>query len=1137
LKTSNLRMLSILLILAGALAIPRSADAQVALGSIFGIIKDPSGAAIPGAMVTVKNIGTAETRSVMSDGTGQYQVLQLPAGNYAITAQGQGFKTVELPQTALAVGQNARYDMNMEIGATNQTVTVTGEQQLIETTNAAVSSEVTNKQVLDLPLNGRSFVDLAELAPGVVYASGAIPGNGMSQGKGPKIAVNGANTWGNLWYLDGTLMNDNFQKTPGSVAGVTLGVDTIDEFKTYMSTNGAELGGIGGVIDAVTKSGTNSIHGDAFFFLRDKVFDTRDYFDPVTGPPPFVRKQFGGTVGGPVIKNKLFYFFGYEGFRQNSSANVQYQVPNFNEIQTASPIIKADVLPMWGSLLPTACTATTPCPNLTSYDLVPGIQPSPIREDYMSGRLDYNLSTTDTFFVRFTFDQAKGKIYTNTTYLPNFPEPQHTKAEYLTAGYTKVFTPNLVNRALFSYTRPVLDSDEGPTGALPPVSLPGLTSIYESISITGGPAIGANAIEPFINHTNEFQGSDDISYTKGKHTFKFGGNYIHYDVLTSDGDFNSGTWTFSSLPNFLAGIPNTFTFLAEGSGVQRDYLQWSMAGYFSDGWKMTPRITLTTGLRYEYASQPIDTQNRESYLPNPLLFPGPCTFVSNSPLGAPGVPYCPGTTPYNFVRGAFWPSSQDYRDFQPRIGLAWDVFGNGKTVVRPGFGIYDAMILEDFYDTFRYTYPDTVTGVIGPPTTSAMSAACFPAPITSTNAPVPGCPAPNLNGSSRIFVGPIKSPTMYRMSLNIAEQLGSNNSISVGYVGAQGRHLSRAGGNLNLAIPSTVNGQPVFPGYTTAAELNVAGCPSGGCTVAPNVTVVPATQGNCFTIGNNCAANPNFGGLTVQSFDGNSYYNSLQLSAEHRGARFLIQGSYVWSKCVDQGSSTHGSDFSTSAPLLYWANRTSPVNVGLCAFDVRNRFTTNLTYNLPGPTKGALGEVLGGWEVTTNLTLASGSPFTVNGAVPNSSAPYQLSPGGTIFAPTTFVTPGAYVSRVTGAPLILGNAAHFYNPAAIADPVPGYLGNLGRDVFPGPGIIFWNASIIKNFKVTESKALQFRVEAFNLPNHPNLAYPPSTTPFSFAKQANGVQLLTESATAGQVTSTIIPGQGARQLQLGLKLLF
>jgi hypothetical protein len=282
-------------------------------------------------------------------------------------------------------------------------------------------------------------------------------------------------------------------------------------------------------------------------------------------------------------------------------------------------------------------------------------------------------------------------------------------------------------------------------------------------------------------------------------------------------------------------------------------------------------------------------------------------------------------------------------------------------------------------------------------------------------------------------------------------------------------------------------------------------------------------------------ANPNFGGIIPQSFDGNSFYNSLQLSAQHRDKNFVMQASYVYSKCVDQGSATHGSDFSTSAPVIYFADRR--YNDALCAFDVRNRFTSNFTYDLPGPSTGVLGEIAGGWEITTNLTLANGGPFTVSGAVPNNSAPYQLTPGGTIYAATNFLTPGQFVNSVAGQQLILGNATHFFNPAAIANVTPGYLGGLGRDAFEGPGLIQWNASLVKTFKITESKQLEFRVEGFNVLNHTNLAYPPSATPFSFVKQSNGVQLLTESSTAGRVQSTIFPGQGARQIQLGLKLYF
>ncbi|MBV9503457.1 MAG: carboxypeptidase regulatory-like domain-containing protein [Acidobacteriia bacterium] len=1132
-----------------ALLCTSSSPAQISQGSLFGTVRDSTGGVIPAVMLTLMDVNTGQMRTTATDSMGQYSVLQLPAGTYSLTAQVQGFQTIRVTQIPLAVGQNARYDLTMQVGGTTgQSVTVTGEAPLVETTEATLSSEVTNKQLVDLPLNGRSFTDLVQLSPGSGWATSVTPFPGIFGGKGTRITVNGSGINGNLWYVDGTLINDNYNRTPGSMAGVMLGVDAVEEFKTYLSTNTAELPGMGGVIDIVTKSGTNDIHGDAFFFFRDKILNARDFFDPAT-PPPFVRKQYGGTLGGPIVKDKLFYFGSFEQFRQTSSVNQTYLVPDYLSQQglvpngsggrtpiTVAPVIRQQVLPMWGSLLPTASTPASAEDGTTGYDFVQGVQLSPIVDSNYVGRLDYHPSSRDAIFTRFTFDEGHGDVYSSASYLPNFPEYQYSRGLYFTLGYTRVVSTNLVQRATFSYTAPILDSDSRPTGAIPPLSVPGRPSVYESIAISGGPTIGGNSIDPFINVNAIPQFRDELSYVRGGHTIKFGGSLERFAVYSLNGDFNSGSWTFPNLTNFLQGIPTRFSYQAQNSTTERDYHQATLGLYIADQWKLIPRLTLNYGLRYDVTSGPTDPKGRESFLPNPLNFPGPCNFSSTQPLGSPGVPFCPGTGPSNFVTGSYWPGGNYYRDFQPRLGLAWDLAGNGKTVVRAGAGIYTQQILEDFYVTDTYTVPFTVTGVIGAPTTAPMTSSCFPTPITTNDMPVAGCPAPNLNGSSRLVVGSIKDPTTYRYNLTIQRQIGAANSFSVSYVGSQGRHIPRAGANLNVPYPiGTSLGQPVYPGFTSSAELNSAACvKAGGCVVAPNVIVDDSSK-NCWAVGNNCLANPNFGSLSLKSLDGISNYNSLQLEFDRRGKNFNLQTSYVWSKCIDTGNDLY-NEAAEGGVTPYWQN--IALDRDRCAFDQRHRVAGNFTYQLPGPSRGAMGRILGGWEYTNNLTISSGPPFSVPSAAPVSSYPYQLSPGGPVYAPTNF--PSLYASTpliVPGVQLIQpGNVTHYFNPAAIAEPAPGYL-NTARWLGSGPGLVAWNASLIKNTTLTEKTVLQFRAECFNLPNHTNLAFP-TGSPFSFTlNPATGVQVLTVNGNAGRITTTVTPGVSGRQIQLGMKLIF
>lgn len=726
------------------LLLPASIHSQAVQGSIFGNVKDPSGAAIPGAQVTVTNLATSEVRTTTSDSAGAYQVPGLTAGNYSITAQAGGFKTFQLPQIALAVGENGRYDVSMQIGTANQTVTVTGETALIDTTDAAVSQEVTNKQVLDLPLNGRSFTDLAQLEPGVVFATSghSATAEGVAGGRGISLTVNGGNVWDNLWLLDGTLINDDFNKTPGSVSGVMLGVETLQEFKVNTSTYGAELSGMGGVVDAVTKSGTNDFHGDAFGFWRDKVLDSRDFFEPASGALPFVRRQYGATVGGPIVKNKTFFFLGYEGFRQNSSSVAQVNVPDNNArlgiINGASVISAANGC----KITPSTCLATIQ-PILNQYPQLQyassiisdssttGVavatfpQKGFVSEDYLTGRIDEIISNSLTLFSRFTFDQSHGIFFSNGTQMPNWGEADNTHGQYLTIGATKIFSSNLVNRALYSYTRPTLASIDAPTNifgtaGLPQASLPTRTGIDEGFSVTGLTATGGNNVEPLAHIQKLHQASDDVTYTKGKNSWKFGVAYRHYSFPSLTDFYPDGSWSFSSLTSLLNDAATTFTYrcitgenplinIPDGCTAQDTYHQWNMAFYGSDEWKITPRLTATLGLRYEYTSSPTEDNSLESWLPTPFL---------------------PGETGNSVIRGEWWQNPQTYRDFMPRAGIAWDVRGNGRTAVRAGAGIYDEQTLLDKYDTYRIQGPQYYLAEIGAQYGTASPV--FPCPLTSS---------------------------------------------------------------------------------------------------------------------------------------------------------------------------------------------------------------------------------------------------------------------------------------------------------------------------------------------------------------------------------------------------------------------
>ncbi len=1014
------------------------ASAQAVRATVSGTIKDSSGGVLPGATVNVTNTETSAVRSAVADHAGHYQMQGLASGKYQIVAELAGFRTAKVDGIQLVVGQEAKIDITLEVGEQAETITVVSEAPLIETRNAEVGGFVSAGQIRELPLNGRSFTELALLQPGAVNSTTSMRGSGVFGGKGVKIAVNGANIWSNLWLLDGNLINDSYNKTPGSIAGVLLGVDTVREFKTYTSTYGAELGGMGGVIDAVTKSGTNALQGNAFTFIRDSGLDARNFFDQA-GPPPFTRRQFGATLGGPLLHDRTFFFAGFEGLRERLSRTQIYTVPDeqarlgiLGNLRDPANPIRVPVSP---GVVP--YLALYPVPN--GRNLGDGraeridVVNEPTDEYYGSLRIDHSFSGSDTLFGRVTVDKGDDLV-SNASRLATFPEAERSNNRYLTIEQGHVFSERMLNRFRVGLNRTELSSANAPTTALPDSQfLPGRSFLNASLAITGLTALGGNTIEPVLQVQKLLEIADDVTYVRGAHTLKFGANFRRYNWDTDQDYHDGGTWSFADLRSFLTAQAVNFQIKMPGSTTDRYFRQMTIAGYVQDEIQVSERLTLNMGLRYELTTLPTERENRLAHLTDELH-----------------------QTPDDFVIGQFWATNAATKNFGPRLGFAWDVRGDGKTSVRGGAGVYQEPVLEDKYDTWRLTSPFYYYGAINAPS--------FPNAFAG-NASVPA--------RVRDFVGPIKSPTMYRYSLLVDQQLTPTLAMSVGYIGAQGRQLWRAG-EVNFPTPRTLpNGRLFFP---------------------PNTP----------------RQNPAFDSISLRSTDGTSAYNSFQASALYRRLGGQAQISYTWAKSIDEASAIHGNDSITeTSGLQFYPDRAD--SRGLSGFDVRHSFRANFTYPIPAHRDGVAGVLLNDWQVGAIVALASGSPFYLR--APSAGRTFLFS------ALRVDLKPGGNDNPVLGGP------EKYYDATQFAMPVPGTLGNVRRNTIIGPGLQDVSLSLIKRFQFAQTRSVEFRAEAFNALNHANFAPPPYN---AFDTSGNVL------ADAGRIRRTVTP---ARQIQFGLKVNF
>ncbi|HVB87293.1 MAG TPA: TonB-dependent receptor, partial [Candidatus Dormibacteraeota bacterium] len=1201
--------------------------AQAQTATITGTATDTSGAALAGAKITVTNTETNASQSTVTNAQGLYSVPDLPVGTYSIAGSQSGFQTSVKTGVTLTVGSTVVENLTLPVGQVSQTVSVEANAVQVETQTSQVSNLVAPRQVANLPLNGRNIEQLLTLTPGVTAMAPTVNFvTGRMYGMQNDYSISGGRPTGQMFLLDGTDIRDFWEHGIGSgYAATELGISSISQFQVITSNGNAQYAG-NGIVSEVSKSGTNDFHGSAYEYFRNSALDARDAPDIAAGlsaPPPFRQNQFGADIGGPIKKDKLFFFANYEGLRNSLSTTIpglgisepyvaQGMLPCYdiygNPVNTAPssgscpgtpagsqatggttpvPVGNATIDPILGftgngntaqiqqiaSLyaLCKQCRAFAEPVTLGSYpssitipqlagtdfggySYVSTSQPLTVDENYVLGRIDYNIGTNDSMFGRYVLDRANVGNGPQDP-LGIFPESDFTRNQYLTIAENHIVSPTMVNVLRFGFVRTAETMSTALGLSSAQLSAVGLTSDPLNLvrTLYGEPQrpdaqvtpynatpLGPDPNRPNI-YDNKFSFGDDLSWTHGSHTLKLGMVVTRVQVNVNQVSYAAGnTYGFGSMANTLLGSSSFGFFDPPGfANSTRYFREIDIAPYFQDDWRVTSQLTLNLGLRYDYGTNPVGwaggnqplTVLTGSFLPP--VGPVAPTPACVSGLGATPSPLDAAHCALQYftpVKHAF-ANNPNSNNWEPRFGFAYSPFKNNKTAIRGGIGVFVDPTAARIYESgFTATPPASSFLIIGPAFPNAFD------PTATCLAAFGLCPSPS-EFAGVTYQDNTGSPYTIQYNFEVQQQITPGTVLTVSYVGSVARHLWN---QRDINPPKCQN---TFPNCTALPQIpkslptasNATYTVVTGANCVPNPNGAPAFglaanqyQASCYGSGIQLPfatifgvanspqnrINPAFGSMITEAATAASSYNSLQVGLNHQFSRSLSgQVNYTYSHCIDNGS------FATS--LEQFAQlQTNPYNQAYdyenCDFDVRHNLSVNGIYALPF--KGD--RLVSGWQIATILGVHSGLPINVynGGAIdPANIGSEWASRANYSFAPGC--SPNHIIDKAISPGVI-----QWFDPSCYQPQAPGFYGNIRRNSLPGPGTLDLDLSILKNTKITEKVNMQFRAEAFNVMNHYNPGAP-------------GGGIFLSNGQDGQSRTSQSPIVTPRQIQFALKFDF
>jgi hypothetical protein len=898
-------------------AVPARAQADA---SISGIVRDASGAGIDGAIVVVKNTETGSERELQTDSSGRFHAPSLAVGSYELVVDKPGFRSERRSGVVLVVGQHEELALTLQVGDIKQTVEVNANPDQLSATTEDTSGLVGERQVKELPLNGRSYDQLLTLNPGTInYTSQRAGGTGTSNSElGNMFSVSGHRPQENLFLLNGVEYTgaSEISNTPGGVSGQLLGVDAVREFAVVKDTYGAEYGKRPGAqVSIVTAGGGNDFHGSAYEFVRNSAMDARNFFD-LPDIPDFQRNDFGGSLGGPIRADKTFFFGNYEGYRQTLGLSDVTLVPDNTSRAAAVPSVQP-LLALWPVANGPEILTSTGAPSGIATAYSSPIQN--IREDFGTARLDQIFSNQDSFAAVYTVDDSWAHSPTTNPY--SFDNVT-LRGQVASLSETHVFSSNLVNKAIFGYSRGAFYFNSGTTVDLPgwihdgspvgAVVVGGGTTLNGASQITNG---GTNAGSNLRAVRNLFTGSDQVSYTRGRHTFTFGGWVQRIQSNDSLAQDQYGQISFTNLQSFLKGSVSTYTYTPNYTPLA--WRTTEVAGFAEDTIKLKSNLELRVGFRAEGTNGWNEAQGRASnyaFDSTGLIITQP--VVGSSALAVNNAKFLPA----------------------PRVAVAWSPFGSQKTVIRAGFGTYYGLLDNLSYRLDQTGPYNTVFAVKSIPFSSISPDATY-----TGSKVIPSGVQPNL-----------QTPTVESWNLKIERELFAHTTVGVGYVGSHGYHelLSL---DANLPTPTICPASPCPTGYPAGTLYYPTGA---------------------------ALANKDVWNTTHWFSEGVSSYHGLEVDVNHRWANgFQLRGVYTFSKTLDDGDNLNTS-VATNSPAFLSDPLNPGADYGRASFDVRSSGVIQGTYDLPFARSAAAQgqrwkEILAAnWQVSSIVTLQSGLPFT-----------------------------------------------------------------------------------------------------------------------------------------------------------------